>query len=106
VIINNEGFSNKELINNFDKFKNSYDDLLNKSSAMVVPIDWKVNHLFLLKILNGLFGASKAIAGGKDDPVKALAGFNYLISESANIITAIDNIVVQSKAAGLDINSN
>lgn len=77
-IIGVYGFADASVINFFSYQEKFFMDIFDKAARIDVPENWKEEHLRLLGEIKIASESNRAIASGKDDPVKAAAAFEYL----------------------------
>lgn len=73
------GFSNKSVVNSFEKSSAEYKNIFDGLLKVPVSKGWESNHLGLIKLVGELAYANQAVVAGGSDPIKAAAGLNKII---------------------------
>jgi hypothetical protein len=79
ALIDDGGMANPEFVQFFSAERDKFEALADQWLRMTVPRDWFPEHQAFLDIIAGFAETNNALAGGKDDPVRATLGFNLFV---------------------------
>lgn len=72
------GMAHEGVSKSFAGSASRYEKVFNELSKMGIPKNWESNHLGVIKLNSELMLISQAVASGKNDPIKAVAGLNRI----------------------------
>ena len=101
-LISEEGYKNQDLINFFQTREAGFQQTFERGYSMNVPENWIQNHANFLHIIKNLQLASRSIARGSEDPVKASAGLNIIGDAFENLSDLIDSFTAKIKSEKLN----
>ncbi len=79
ALIDQGGMANPDYIEFFSTKNKEFESVANEWLKIPVPKNWFEEHQSFLDVIVGFSETNKALAGGKDDPVRATVGFNLFV---------------------------